>query len=120
MAAVPGFKESVDLAKEVIHGPKKGRKKTASEPTREEWYRSTKFKLLRMLNNLSHEIVHKAQSIGDVMDICSEIMPDIIFFDKFTIFDRQLRVTRLEVDKLIAALTDLDRLVSPKKFKDSL
>lgn len=86
--------------------------------TRDEWYNSKKFKILRLLNHLTHDITHRAQEIRDVLEIILEEHPDLIVFDKFTLVERQLRVLQLEGRNLVSVASDLSRKLEPHTFDD--
>jgi len=85
---------------------------------REEWYQSTKFKKLRLLNNYSHEIKQMTQKLYDLLEIVTEDNPDAMVGDKFTIAERQLRIVDIEAVNLSRAMDAFARTLEPKKFDD--
>ncbi len=85
---------------------------------RDDWYSSTKFLKLRLLNNVSHDIIQKTQQLYDLLNLVLEDQPDLMCFDPFTIAERQLRVTSLEAKKLTDVLDRLANKLSPHNFDD--
>lgn len=85
---------------------------------REEWYKSTKFKKLRLLNNWTHEIKQMTQKLYDLLEIVVEDNPDCAIGDKFTIAERQLRIVDIEAKNLISAMDSFARTLEPRKFDD--
>ena len=86
---------------------------------RDAWYESDKFKTLRLLNHRVHEINQVVQEIQDLLQlVVSQNGPDITAFDKFTILAQQLRIVQLEASNLVNATTQLDSMITPKKFDD--
>lgn len=85
---------------------------------REEWYESTKFKKLRLLNNWTHEIKQMTQKLYDLLEIVTEDTPDCMVGDKFTIAERQLRIVDIEAKNLITAMGAFAHTLEPHKFDD--
>jgi hypothetical protein len=86
--------------------------------TRDEYYSSTKFKSMRLVNNMAHEFSHLAQRLYDALEIAVEYNPELNLMDKAAIFERQLRLISSESRRLIEYCTEMD-VVLRKKISDS-
>lgn len=85
--------------------------------TREEWYDSKKFHLLRLLNNLSFEIGTNAQYLYDLLRvIAAEYDISLQCIDAFSLYERQLRVVKLESEELRRMASKLYSLLNPEEF----
>jgi hypothetical protein len=83
--------------------------------TREEWYSSKKFLLLRLINQMSNELKHKTQQLHDVVSLLNaEYETGLSVTDKFNLLVRQMKVVNLEIDELIGDANKLHDLLSPK------
>lgn len=87
--------------------------------TREEWYASSKFKILRLLNHMTFDIPQICQEIRDVLEVIDETNR-LACFDKFWLVEHQLRIVRLEADKLVQRGSDLSEMLRPKKYDDDV
>ena len=85
---------------------------------RDEWYESDKFKTLRLLNHRVHEIGQVTQEIYDILQLIVSQNPDLPAFDRFNVFERQLRIVQLEASNLVNAASKFDSTISPKEFDD--
>jgi hypothetical protein len=85
---------------------------------REEWYNSVQFKKLRLLNNWSHEIQHMLQQLRDVFEIVVDENLGATCTDKYSLAERQLRITSMEAVNLIRVIDNFARMLEPKKFDD--
>lgn len=86
--------------------------------TRDEWYNSPEFIILRMLNNLAAETGSKASSVYDVLNLLVTARPDLYMGDKFNLVERQLRIVSLEASKLWDRIRDLEHMLAPRDFTD--
>lgn len=85
---------------------------------REEWYTSTLFRLLRLINNIIAELTFKSQHLQDLLILLMEKREGIYLSDKFHLVERQMRIVKLETDKLSRYFSDLERTLSPHSFDD--
>lgn len=85
---------------------------------RDDWYNSTKFLKLRLLNNVAHELKQGTQRLYDLLNLILEDNPDLMCCDPFSLAERQLRVTDLEVMRLIDRMDKLAHRLSPHDFDD--
>ena len=86
--------------------------------TREEWYRTPDFIILRFLNNMVADVGHKTQEIRDILELMEAHRPDLSVMDRFSVVERQLRVVSLEAKRLWDECRKLDELLSPRDFSD--
>ena len=86
--------------------------------SREEWYRTPDFIILRFLNNMAAEVQHKTQEIHDILELMVTFNPNLAVGDRFTVVERQLRVINLEAGRFWDECRKLDDILSPKKFSD--
>ncbi len=86
--------------------------------TREEWYRTPDFIVLRFLNNMASDVGMKCQEIRDILELLLAHRPDLSVMDRFSVVERQLRVTALEAKRLWDECRKLDELLSPRRFSD--
>lgn len=86
--------------------------------TRDEYYNSPEFKTNRLLNNMVHDLKQQTQRIYDVLALVLERKPDLIFFDKFNLVERQLRIVDAEAARLIRETSALEHMLYPKNFDD--
>ena len=84
---------------------------------REEWHNSKRFKILRLLNNMSHEITQQVQRANDVLQLIQSEW-DILASDRFNLVERQLRIIGLEARNLCNVESNLSRMLSPAKYDD--
>jgi hypothetical protein len=84
---------------------------------REEWYNSPEFKKLRMFNNMTHEVGHLVQRLYDMLHILEGDFGPLIG-DKFSLYERQLRIVSVEASNLVRYETDmhlmLERMIKSK------
>jgi hypothetical protein len=86
--------------------------------TRDEWYKSPLFVKLRLVNNISHEIKHKAQHLYDLLAVLEAEHGPLMVYDKFNLAERQLKIVNLEATRLIEYMGRLDGLLAPKSFDE--
>ncbi len=84
-----------------------------ADMTREDWYRTPDFIILRFLNNMAAGLGYKAQEMRDVLELIASIRPDITYSDKFNVVERQLRVVKLEADRLWTECRRLADMLTP-------
>jgi hypothetical protein len=84
----------------------------------EDWHKSPKFLKLRMFRNLAFEMDQKAQSLEDLLAIfVAEEGPLAgVPSDKVTLVERQIRVIRLEAQKLTEQVMRVEQILSPRKL----
>lgn len=82
--------------------------------TRNEWYNSPEFIVLRMLNNLGQ----KNSQVYDVLKLLVTARPDLYIGDKFNLVERQVRIVGLEASKLWERIRDLEYMLAPHDFTD--
>ena len=85
--------------------------------TRDEYHKSPEFIKLRFLNNLAAALTYQAQEVQDILEILLAERDDLMICDKFTIVERQLRVTSLEAKRLWDVARDLSQFLEPKLDK---
>lgn len=86
--------------------------------TQDEWYESDEFKTMRLLNNLTHGIKQTTQQLYDLLQLVMSQNEGIGCHDKFTIYERQLRIVDAEAANLIRTCSGLESLVRPKKEEE--
>lgn len=86
--------------------------------SREEWWKTAEFVILRLLNNMAADVGMKCQEIRNVLELLLTHRPDLALMDRFSVVERQLRVTALEADRLWAECRKLDERLSPRDFTD--
>ena len=86
--------------------------------TRDEWYESNNFKLLRLLNHYAADFGQKLQEMADIMELVAALRPDCVVHDKTIIFQQQMRIMGMDVKALWAAETNWEELFEPKWGED--
>lgn len=87
--------------------------------TRDEWYKSKKWLILRLSNQLSFEIGQRVQQLYDLLNILeAEFGPGLTATDRFNLVERQLRVLGLEATNLTRVMGNLESMLGPKSFDD--
>lgn len=88
--------------------------------TREDWFRTPDFVILRLLNNLAAELNHKTQPFQDVLNLIAAIEPDIEVSDRFSLVERQLKIVSLETSNLWAYVRKLEEFLGHPEFTDMM
>lgn len=74
---------------------------TQNNLNRDEYYNSAEFASTRFINNLAASLTHTLQQLEDAYDIAIHIADmSTVVNDTFTVAERQIRVCKLEVDRL--------------------
>ena len=60
--------------------------------TRDEWYESNNFRLLRLLNHYAADFGQKLQEMWDIMELVAALRPDCCCHDKTTILQKEMRM----------------------------
>lgn len=81
--------------------------------TKDEWYDSNDFKLLRHFDHLTNDIVMQLQELSDIIDLVAALKPECILHDKYTILQQQLRITSMEAKRLWDAEKSWARAFQP-------
>ena len=81
--------------------------------TRDEWYESNNFRLLRLLNHYVASFGETLQEIWDIMELVAAMNPDCGYNDKTTILQQQMRIMQEDAKALWAAEREWERLFSP-------
>lgn len=82
--------------------------------TKEEYYDSSEFKIMRLLGHFAHDMKQKTQETFDILEILLEKRQDLLCCDKFNLVERQLRIVDIETVRLIDRVSNLSHLLSPK------
>lgn len=82
--------------------------------TREEWYNSPEFIILRLFGHLSSETQMKTQEMFDVLSLIVAMCPGLYCTDRFTVVERQLKIVSLEAKRLIDEVSKLSDFLQPK------
>ena len=106
--------DSCDLCDKEMIVPWDENKKFVQECTREEWYKTSKFKTLRLINNIAHEIQKKTQHLNDLFQLLNDqYNHELGVLDKVNLVDRQIRVLQLEASNLNRTILNMDRSLTP-------
>jgi hypothetical protein len=81
--------------------------------TRDEWHRSPKFFKLRLLENIISEMNQKSQHIAEILSLL-DVEDGPFFLDAFNLTEMQLRIVKLETDKLMTRARKLCDILKPK------
>lgn len=88
--------------------------------TRDEYYNSTEFKLVRLLQNYPANIQQDLQKMGDLIEIIAERHTDIATYDKFSLMTQQLRIALMDINTLFSHTSAFCSLLRPKLEDDPI
>lgn len=78
--------------------------------TREEWYKSTEFLKTRRFHNRAFKIGELIDELYEELQILNDEFGPLLH-DKFSLYERQLQILRLEADRLRSYGIDAGRLL---------
>ena len=81
--------------------------------TRDEWYESNNFRLLRLLNHYAADFGQKLQEMWDIMELVAALRPDCCCHDKTTILQKEMRIMQNDAKDLWAAAREWEKLFAP-------
>lgn len=85
--------------------------------TREEYYQSKEFKILRLLNQLSFQPAETCQQLNDVLEVLADTFEKAQVCDKFNIVAQQVRILHLEAKRLETVASQLAHFLEPKDIQ---
>jgi len=82
--------------------------------TRDEWYESNNFRLLRLLNHYAADFGQKLQEMQDIMELVAALNPECVCNAKTTILAKAVRIMHQDAKNLWDAERKWAALFEPK------